>query len=68
MTITFGIDLKWKRWYYNNLYLQCYFLADVFAVVRNNNLKNYRLYKSSHYLSAPALSWDALLSMTKIKL
>ena len=30
-------------------------------------LKNYGLY-TSHYLSAPGLSWDAILKMTKIKL
>ena len=39
----------------------------MFEKFRNNSLKNYGLYPS-HYLSAPALSWDAILNMTKIKL
>ena len=34
---------------------------------RNNSLKVYGLC-SSHYLSAPALSCDAMLNMTKVKL
>ena len=34
---------------------------------RNNSLKNYELCPS-HYLSAPGLSWDARLKMTKTKL
>ena len=42
-------------------------LADAFEKFRNNNLKNYGLYPS-HYLSAPGLSWDAMLRMTKIEL
>ena len=42
-------------------------LADVFGKVTKNSLKNYGLC-SSHYLSAPALSWDALLNMTKVEL
>ena len=32
-----------------------------------NDLKNYVLCPS-HYVSAPALSWDAMLNMTKVKL
>ena len=54
---------------YHNLYLKCdvLLLADVFEKFRNNSLKNYGLCPS-HYLSAPALSCDAMLSMTKIKL
>ena len=39
-------------------------LADVFEKFRNKSLKNHGLYLS-HYLSAPALSWDAILNMTK---
>ena len=39
-------------------------MADVFEKFRNNSLKNYGLCPS-HYLSA--LSWDAMLDMTKIK-
>ena len=42
-------------------------LADVFENFRNNSLKNYWLCPSN-YLSAPALSWDAMLNMTKIRL
>ena len=34
---------------------------------RNNSLKNYGLCPS-HYLSAPALSWDAMFCMTKAEL
>ena len=34
---------------------------------RNNNIKNCGLYPS-HYLSAPGLSWDAMLNMAKVKL
>ena len=54
---------------YHKLYLRCdvLLLADVFEKFRNNNLKNYWL-SPSHYLSAPDLSWDAMLKMTKIKL
>ena len=33
----------------------------------NNNLKNYGLC-SCHYLSKPALSWDAMHNMTKVEL
>ena len=54
---------------YHDLHLKCdiLLLADVFEKVRNNNLKNYGLCPS-HYLSAPALSWNAMPKMTKIKL
>ena len=54
---------------YHDLYLKCdvLLLADVFEKFRNNSLKNYGLCPS-HYLSAPALSWDAMLNMTKVKL
>ena len=34
---------------------------------RNNSFKNYGLCPS-HYFSAPGLSWDDLLKMTKIEL
>ena len=52
---------------YHDLYLKCdvLLLADVFERFRNNSLKNYRLCPS-HYLSAPSLSWNAMLKMTKI--
>ena len=54
---------------YHNLYLKCnvLFLADVFDKFRNNNLKNYGVCPS-HYLSAPGLSWDAMLKMTEFNL
>ena len=54
---------------YHNLYLRCHILllADAFGKFRNYSLKSYGLY-SNHYLSAPGLSWDALLKMTKNKL
>ena len=54
---------------YHDLYLKCdvLLLADVFEKFRNNSLKNYGLLPS-YYLSAPALSWDAMLNMTKVEL
>ena len=54
---------------YHDLYSKCdfFFLADVFEKFRNNSLKNYRLYPK-HYLSTPALSWDAMLNITKVEL
>ena len=54
---------------YHNLYLKydILLLADVFEKFRNNSLKNYGLC-SSHYLSASALSWDAILNVTKVEL
>ena len=55
---------------YHDLYLKKYdilLLADIFGKFRNNSLKNYGLCPS-YYLSAPRLSWDAMLKMTKIKL
>ena len=54
---------------YHNLYLNhdILLLADAFEKNRNNSLKNYRLCLS-HYLSAPALRWDAMLNMTKVEL
>ena len=41
-------------------------LANVFEKFGNNSLKNYGL-SPSHYLSAPGLSWDVMLKMTKIE-
>ena len=54
---------------YQDLYLICdvLSLADVFEKFRNNILKNYGLCLS-HYLSTPALIWDAMLNMTKVEL
>ena len=55
--------------YYHDLYFKfdVLQLADVFEKFRNNSLKNYGLCLS-HCLSAPALSWDAMLNMTKVQL
>ena len=55
--------------YYHDLYLKCdvLLLVDVFEKFRSNMIKNYGLCPS-RYLSALALSWDAMLSMTKVKL
>ena len=54
---------------YHDLLLKCdvSLLADVFEKFRNNNLKNYGVCPS-HYLSTPALSWDTMLKMAKVKL
>ena len=54
---------------YHESYLKCYvlFLADVFDKFRNTSLKINRLCPS-HCLSAPALSWDAMLNMAKVEL
>ena len=54
---------------YHDLYLKCdvLLLFDVFEKSRNNSLKNYDLYPS-HHLSAPGLSWDAKLKVTKSEL
>ena len=53
---------------YHDLYLKCdvLLLTDVFERFRNNSLKNYGLFPN-HYLSAPWLSWDAMVKMTKVK-
>ena len=42
-------------------------LADVFENFRKTCLKYYRL-DPAHYFSAPGLSWDAMLKMTRINL
>ena len=54
---------------YHDLYLKCdvLLLADVFEKFRNNSFRNYEL-RPSHYVSAPGLSWDAMLKMIKIEL
>ena len=55
--------------YYQELYLKCdiLLLANMFEKYRKNISKNYGLHPN-HYLSAPGLSWDAVLKMTKIEL
>ena len=57
------------RKYYDDSYLKCnvMLLADVLEKFRNNSLKNDVLCPI-HYLSAPDLSWDALLNIKKGKL
>ena len=54
---------------YHDLYLRTdvLLLADVFESFRKTCLEYYRL-DPCHYYSAPGLSWDALLRMTKINL
>ena len=53
---------------YHDLYLKCdvLLLANIFEKFRNSSSKNYGLCPS-HYLSAPGLSWDAMLKMTKMQ-
>ena len=54
---------------YHDVYLKCegLILADVFEKLRNNSLKNYKLFPGN-YLSAAGLSWDAMLKVTKTEL
>ena len=54
---------------YHDLYLRTdvLLLADVFENFRKTCLQYYRL-DPCHYFSAPGLSWDALLRMTRINL
>ena len=50
------------------MHLKCdVLLADVFEKFKNSSLKNYELCPS-HYLSTPALSWNALLNRAKVEL
>ena len=42
-------------------------LADIFEKFISTNLKCYGL-DSCHYFSAPGLSWNAMLKMTKVEL
>ena len=54
---------------YHDLYLKCdiLLLVDVFEKFKNRCLENYGLCPSN-YLSVLDLSWDAMFSMTKVKL
>jgi hypothetical protein len=54
---------------YHLLYLKCdvLLLADVFENFRITCIDNYEL-DPANYISAPALSWDAMLLKTKIEL
>ena len=51
---------------YHDMHLKCDFLsfANVFKRFQNNSLRNYGSCLS-HYMTAPALSWDSMLNMTK---
>ena len=51
---------------YHNLYLKCdvLLLADVFESFRTVSMTNYDL-DPAHFVSAPSLSWDAMMKMTK---
>ena len=54
---------------YHDFHLKCdvLLLADVSGKFGNNSLKNYGLFPS-HFLSAPGLSWNAMLKIIKIEL
>ena len=56
-----------KDYYDLNLKWNVLLLTDEFKNFKNSSLKNYRLCLS-HYLSASALSWDAILNITKVEL
>ena len=47
---------------YHDVHLKCHILK-----LRKSSLKSYGLCPN-HYLSMPALSWDAMLNMTKVEL
>ena len=53
----------------HGLYLECdvLLLAGVFERFGNNSLKNYG-FCPSHYSGAAALSWNAMLNITKVEL
>ena len=56
--------------YYHNLYFNCHvlLLADVFEnLIEYKNIKHYGIFQV-HCLNAQALSWDAMLNMTKVEL
>ena len=54
---------------YHDLYLKCdvLLLVDVLEKFRKSSLKNSQLCPR-HYISEPALSWDAMLNMKKVQL
>ena len=53
----------------HGFYLKCDVLlsADIFQNFLKSRLRNFELCLS-HYLNAPALSWDAMRSMTEVEL
>ena len=65
----FGVLLILEIGEYHDLYLKTdvLLLADVSENFRNTCLQYFRL-DPCHYFSAPGLSWDALLRITKINL
>ena len=68
--LVFGITFKMKTLgEYHDLYLKTdvLLLADVFEKFIKACLDYYGL-DPCHYFSAPGLSWDAMLKMTKAKL
>ena len=54
---------------YHDVYLasDVLLLADVFESFRRMALETYKL-NPAHYFTAPGLSWDAMLKLTKVKL
>ena len=54
---------------YHDLYLKCdaILLGDVFQKFRNRSLESLGLCHG-HYLSALAINWDTILSMTRVEL
>ena len=54
---------------YHDLHLKCdvLLLGDKFEKFKTSSLRNYQLCHS-HYLRAPALSWNVMLNMTKVEL
>jgi len=54
---------------YHDLYLKSdvLLLADIFEAFRKTSLKHYGL-DPAHYLTSPALSWDAMLKTTRVEL
>ena len=67
MFLRFGTNENTKGYCDSHWKYDVLLSADVFEKFGNNSLKNYGL-RSSHYLSVPALSWDAVLNMTTVEL
>ena len=56
-----------RQWHDLYLKIDVYALADVFEYYRDLTYQTYNL-EAAHYIGLPALSWDAGLSFTKVKL
>src|SRR5271170_271277 len=54
---------------YYDLYLKTdvLLLTDIFTKFRETSMKHYG-FDSAHYVSAPVLSWDAILKMTEVEI